>query len=241
MPLGLPAESSRVPVRADASPCGNRGPGFPDPGLVEVWRTDCHAVCERVGDVLDLPERARAARIVDQRRRGLWIRSRGALRMLLGRYLACDPREIAFQLGAHGKPALVDGTGEAGRLRFNVSHSGSLMLVAVSAEREVGVDVELIGPRRERYTVGFLREWTRREAVAKCVGTGLSASLDESVLFSSGDGGPASAGLWTAEVDVGPHAVATLAVEGGDSLRADARDPLPSARPDDHRASRPQR
>jgi 4'-phosphopantetheinyl transferase len=210
---------------ADASPRRDRDPGLGHAGLlgtgllhqclVDVWRIDLDALPDGVGESLDGAERARAARIVDERRRALWIRSRGALRTLLGRHLGRCPHHLRFGLGVHGKPALVDGAGRPQQLRFNLSHSGSLMLLAVSAKREVGVDVELTCPRHERYTVDLLREWTRREATAKCRGTGLAAALDEPALVpSSASGGHASAGLWTTEVDVGPHAVAALALEG---------------------------
>lgn len=216
MPVSLPTEGLRERIRADTS-LGR--------DLVEVWRIDLDAVGESALDALDAPERARAAGIVDERKRALWIRSRGALRMLLGRYLKCDPRGLFFQVGPYGKPAPAGRTGEARRLRFNLSHSGPLMLLAVSAEREVGVDVELTRLRTERYTVDFLREWTRREAAAKCVGTGLAAALDEPALsLASAGGGQASAKLWTAEVDVGPHAVAALALEGEQEPEVRCRD-----------------
>ena len=68
---------------------------------------------------------SRAARILSERNRTLWIRSRGVLRALLGRYLERDPRELRFVLGPHGKPALGREGMDAGEdLRFNLSHSG---------------------------------------------------------------------------------------------------------------------
>jgi phosphopantetheinyl transferase len=159
-------------------------------------------------------EQARAARIVQARRRELWVRSRGVLRGLLARYLDADPCELRFALGAHGKPALRGepresrrdgGSGPGEELRFNLSHSGELMLVAVTAGREVGVDVELA---RGRHTAESLRAWTVREATVKCLGTGLtggSATAEEKT----------RPGLWTAGLDVGPGAVAAVVVEGG--------------------------
>jgi phosphopantetheinyl transferase len=235
MPVGLPADGSRVRMRACAGVHGDCDPGLPAPGIVDVWRIDLDAVRENMDGVLDAHERARAARIVGARKRALWVRSRGVLRMLLGRYLECDPRGLCFQMGPHGKPALADRADGTQRLRFNLSHSGSLMLVAVSGEREVGVDVELTRPRQERYTVEFLREWTRREATAKCRGTGLAAAAaGDSALSSAGaSGGEASADLWIAEMDVGPHAVAALALESerGHTLTDELR-PCTAPEPD---------
>ncbi len=179
------------------------------PGVVDVWRAGLGTAAnglEELGDLLCAEERARASCILDERRRALWARSRGVLRALLGRYLDADPRELRFELGAHGKPALAL-RGEArqvANLCFNLSHSGELMLVAVSAGREVGVDVERT---RERHTVEFLRTWTMREAAVKCLGTGLGSAP------ITGEGSPGAV-LCTAELDVGPQTTASLAVEG---------------------------
>jgi len=84
---------------------------------------------------------------------------------------------------------------------LNLSHSGGLALVAVSAGREVGVDIERARPR---YTAAFLHDWVLREATTKCLGTGLSGPR----------AGPAAADPWTAGLEVGPDFAAAIAVEG---------------------------
>jgi len=173
--------------------------------IVHVWRADlAAAAADGLGDLLCAEELARAAGIVHERHRRPWIRSRGVLRALLGRYLDRDPRELRFSLGPHGKPRLETiGSGPGGvDLRFNLSHSGTLALYAVTAGREVGVDIECA---RERYTAEFLREWVAREAAVKCHGIGLGAPSR---------GCPADE-PWMAELDVGPGAAAAVAVEGG--------------------------
>jgi 4'-phosphopantetheinyl transferase len=101
-------------------------------------------------------------------------------------------RDIEFTYGAFGKPALVGGGGQ-----FNLSHSGELVVIAVSALSPVGVDVEQVdrsvdfdgvvgslGSAGERVAfaalptedrrLAFFRWWTRKEAVMKALGTGLS-------------------------------------------------------------------
>ena len=205
--------------------------------MVDVWRVDLGAAAAGMEDLLCVEERARGARLVRERHRTLWIRSRGALRALLGRYLDRDPRELRLALGAHGKPALRDG----GDLRFNLSHSSELMLVAVTAGREIGVDLECA---RERYTAAFMRAWTMREAAVKCLGTGLgsvglgsvglgSTGLGSVGLGSAGLGSAAdtsadeddpTAGLWTAELDVGPGAAAAVAAAGGQECELRCRE-----------------
>jgi 4'-phosphopantetheinyl transferase len=123
--------------------------------------------------------------------------SRRALRGVLGRYLDEDPAAIELRLGEHGKPALAD---PSATLRFNLSHSGGLALIAVARGHEVGVDVEWIRPRRNLLALAdraldpaaaasiraaspaerlaaFHTAWARREAVAKCHGGGLRMPL----------------------------------------------------------------
>lgn len=173
--------------------------------IVHIWRADLAAIGDGLEDLLCAAELARAAQIVHARRRAEWTRSRGLLRALLARHVGADPRELRFVLGAHGKPAL-DPRCSASDLRFNLSHSGNLALVAVSSGREVGVDIERA---RERHTAEFLHAWVAREAAVKCDGGGLLASP--------------RADLWTAELDLGPRAVAAVAVEGGE-CRLDLRE-----------------
>ncbi len=185
-----------------------------------VWRVDLNRAADAgLTELLGAGERARAKRIVDARRRALWIRSRGVLRALLASHLDADPRELRFASGAHGKPALCERAGVESRpgegpdLRFNLSHSGALMLLAVTAEREVGIDLER---GRERHTAESLRAWTVREARAKCLGLGLGAMAmaGEDTLGE----------MWTAELDVGPRAFAAVALAGPRACELRRRD-----------------
>lgn len=113
-----------------------------------------------------------------------WVAARWALRGVLSRYLAEDPAGIELRFGKRGKPALAD---PQASLRFNLSHSGELALIAVCIDREIGVDVERIGSK----PADFYLAWTQREATAKCLGTGLWAPLpDTPVAVSALDAEP---------------------------------------------------
>jgi 4'-phosphopantetheinyl transferase len=131
-------------------------------------------------------------RRADARRR--WVGARWALREVLGRYLERDPAAIELRLGERGKPMLA-APGES--LRFNLSHSGELALIAIGEDAEVGIDVQLLGSRPAQ----FYADWTRREATAKCHGTGLWAPLPETAVS-------------VAELDAGPGYAAAVAVAG---------------------------
>lgn len=143
---------------------------------------------------LPAAERERAAAMRRANARQRWVAARWALRSVLGRYLERDPAAIELRLGERGKPLLVESDGS---LRFNLSHSSELAMIAISEEREVGVDVQLIGSR----TAEFYADWTRREAIAKCHGIGLWAPLPE-------------AAVSVTELDAGPDYAASVAIAG---------------------------
>jgi len=129
-----------------------------------------------------------------------FIATRAALRVVLGNYLRRRPEEIQFSADANKKPRL-GGVHSDSDLRFNVSHSGALGLLAVTVGNDVGVDVELlrnvshVEQIASRYfhkkeiaaiisatpvdrASSFLRCWTAKEAVVKAIGTGITGSLD---------------------------------------------------------------
>ncbi len=172
---------------------------------LHVWSTALHGERDAAPE-LSTDERERAARIRSDRNRGRWVAARRALRLVLGRYLELDPGQIALQLGEHGKPAL---DASPPSLRFSISHSGELALIALALDREVGVDVEEIDRRRkvtELARVGlepeaaaavraapaarqadvFYAAWVRHEAVVKCLGVGLGAALPPTPVAVSG-------------------------------------------------------
>ena len=194
-----------------------------------MWRADLDAAADGLEELLCAEERARAARIVRERNRVLWIRSRGMLLAILSLYTGENSEKLRVEEGASGKPQLNAKNAEG--LKFNMTHSEGLTLIAVTTGREVGIDMEvasggrkrrldevaiarrLLGGERAGMLEGmegeerrreFLRAWTRHEARVKCLGIGLG-------------GAPAAgenAELWTEELDMGTGAVAAVAVQG---------------------------
>jgi 4'-phosphopantetheinyl transferase len=179
----------------------------------DVWRVELgEADAKRLTD----EERGRAAQIRTEAGRTRWIAARAALRTILAGYLDTDPANVPLRFGPYGKPELAL---DPLPLRFNLSHSKDLALVALSAEHEVGIDVERIDPERrlvrlariglnheaatavrtanaeERPRV-FYAAWTRREAIVKCLGVGLgrSHSSEPGVTVVDLDPGPGYAG-----------------------------------------------
>lgn len=167
--------------------------------LVDVWTINTAIAPASTLRFLSRAEYERANAVRNGDRRQEMVATRGALRMLLSHYLKVPPNSLAFRTGPHGKPELLD---TPPRLRFNVSHTRALSLIAVAWDCEVGVDVEWIDPRRQadviarrcfarRDTValtalpeaerlaGFFRLWSAKEAAVKAVGLGLHMPLKQ--------------------------------------------------------------
>jgi 4'-phosphopantetheinyl transferase len=168
---------------------------------VDVWAVGLESsehCADALAATLSADERERADRFHFDRDRWRFICGRGVLRQVLGAYLHVRPVDIAFGYGAYGKPAL-SGRGE-GLLKFNVSHSHELALVAVG-DVEMGVDVEAIRPMADADDIAsrffsprevaelqalpltlrdaaFFACWTRKEAYLKALGSGLARPLD---------------------------------------------------------------
>src|SRR5258706_10807838 len=113
-------------------------------GEIRVWHVNLDQVAPSIGRLvgqLSEDEVARAARFHFQRDAIRFVASRAALRTGLAECLGVAPRSLRLRYGAHGKPELAAPFDRAG-LQFNLSHSESLGLYAVTATRRVGVDVE---------------------------------------------------------------------------------------------------
>jgi 4'-phosphopantetheinyl transferase len=166
---------------------------------------DRRAALERL---LSPDEAERAARYLMPTPRQRFVVARGSLREILGRMTGLRPEDLRFSYPcvcgrpecepSSRKPRL-DLPGEP--LRFNLTHTEGLAMVAVSVAREVGIDAERIDRRDE----AFHRDWTRKEALAKAKGDGL-------VLGGTGPG--EADGWWLCDLPAPPGYVASLAVEG---------------------------
>lgn len=220
-------------------------------GEVHLWKADLYVGEDaqlRLRQFLSEEEKARADRFVFERDRHHWAAGRGMLREILGSYLGRQPASLEIVKQTGGKPRLGHDR-QAGdpTIKFNLSHSGSLALLAVTLDREVGIDVEHFRPEvatseiAERYfspeeqselhsvpeelrTEAFFLCWTRKEAFLKARGDGLRTPLD-SFTVSLTPGRPAvlrcnDAPRW-ALFSFCPQAgsVAALVTEGGQAVR----------------------
>lgn len=167
-------------------------------GEIHVWRVPLRVNPERLKQLTDLLSEAELKRVARYRfpqDQSAYVAARGRLRELAGAYLGVLPAELTFEYAEFGKPYLAYPD-----FHFNVSHAGDWAVMAFSRSREIGVDVEgtdrsfrveaLVGrffsrmeiptllaqPDRHR---AFYLAWTRKEAVIKARGDGLSLPLDQ--------------------------------------------------------------
>ena len=163
------------------------------PGEVHLWRARLDPTPALL-ETLSPEEWMRAGRLHFERDRDRFLAARGLVRTILGSYLEVDPHAIEFGVGEHGKPEIRD---PATLLRFNVSHSDDLMLLAVTHGRELGIDLEHMKPHlsfetladhyfdpeeawelrqlpREERAWKFYDVWTCTEAQLKANGAGLA-------------------------------------------------------------------
>ena len=79
-------------------------------------------------------------------------------------------------------------------INFNISNSKGVVVLATSKEHDIGIDVEILRPKDEdlvkyatndeeysyiKNEVDFLSIWTSKEALVKCIGTGIRSKLKE--------------------------------------------------------------
>ena len=168
---------------------------------VHVWRLSLDlqpTTIDSLWKLLSNDEQARADRYRFIRDRSWFVARRGRLRLILAEYLGLEPAGLEFSYNHFGKPALRE---EAqSKITFNISHSHGLALFAFARRVDIGVDLE---NRRENIDYLGLAErffssaeieqlhslspafrpqafflcWTRKEALIKASGEGLSLPL----------------------------------------------------------------
>ncbi|MER9683836.1 4'-phosphopantetheinyl transferase superfamily protein [Mesorhizobium sp. M0115] len=172
-----------------------------------------------------------------------FVVGRAALRTLLGQRLNVSPASIKFVYGPHGKPHILDEDGRD-RIHFSISNTSDFIVVALSSSR-VGIDIEQVLARdysdlyafalsgdEARFVGGlsaalreraFLQLWTRKEALLKAMGVGLSdvlpnmdVSCDERMhnLSAVGHSGLTThAQFRVSTIDIGDTCMAAIALQ----------------------------
>lgn len=178
---------------------GHLGVASSRQGSAEIWYAwagDHVADIERFSrDLLSDQEQAHLLGYRMREAAERYVVTRSLVRAVLGERLAISPRDIRVSRTDTGKPVITQG------IHFNVSHSGDLILMAISDERAIGVDIErkrevqrvdallhrwLSAEEQAAYTSlhhagasaseAFLRLWSLKEARLKALGVGISGA-----------------------------------------------------------------
>lgn len=160
---------------------------------IDVWRINVTANLPYLGffkSILNASELRRAEKYLRDSDRNRFIISRGALRNILGKYLKQLPGNIEFKLGENQKPYVDFG------IHYNLSDSADWIVIAIAGS-EIGVDVEYVKPDfsfesilKSHFNANeieyinqadssnrFFKLWTRKEAILKASGAGLTEYL----------------------------------------------------------------
>lgn len=166
--------------------------------MAELWwtRTEGLVATPEALALLDEGERAANARFLVERKRHEHLVTRVLVRTVLGERLGAPPASLRFVENAHGRPLLAP----PATLRFNITHTEGWVGVLVSAEHELGCDVEALAraptllrlaptvfadaelaalralPEAEQ-PERAVRLWTLKESYIKARGMGLALSL----------------------------------------------------------------
>lgn len=161
------------------------------------WLEDVAGFAEQP-HLLTTAERGRASTFVFDGDRKRFVARRRVVNYLLAALHAGMPSEAGLSVNTYGKPVTTTGP-----YVFNTSSSGNALLVAVGRQAEVediGVDLEILRPMPDALLIAqqffaadevakldplaghalqtaFFNCWTRKEALVKAFGSGLSFDL----------------------------------------------------------------
>lgn len=147
--------------------------------------------------LLDAEERSHATRLKTKSDRDAFIKTRAALRSILGREAGVSPRDVVFRYNSWGKPSVA--VAGLPSIDFNVSHTRGLSAIALARGATVGIDVEpfracpdririaadvfgldvaqqLLAVEAARQDAVFLGLWTAGEALVKAQGLGFAGA-----------------------------------------------------------------
>lgn len=166
---------------------------------LHLWVVHAANIHPRKEELLSSQEHSRALRFHNSAMGERWAYFHCALREILAKYTDLKPAELEFESVKNNKPVLKT---HNNLLNFNLSHSHDIALLAVAGPIHVGVDIERIRAISDMEAVAkrnftpeecttffsasdqdrcrlFFNIWTRKEAVIKANGRGLSIPLHE--------------------------------------------------------------
>jgi len=170
---------------------------------LHVWRVNLDNINYQFKYLISLlsPEEIKSSKkFIFERDRHRYQITHSMKRLILANYLDCDPKCLKFELGKQGKPSLTELQNYL-NIQFNISHSHRLILIAITVEDSIGIDIEynatgisvaslseIIFSPEEKIIFSSLQSeqekeqaifrcWTRKEAFLKACGIGLMIDI----------------------------------------------------------------
>lgn len=170
---------------------------------IHIWRASLDYSESKLNllmGYLSNEEIERANRFYFGKDRIQYIVRRSILRQIISKYLEIDAKNLIFEYNHFGKPFLVTDSLKHD-LKFNMTHSKNMALYCISLQKEVGIDIEYLYREVEfqpiidrffsqnekefieniaidKHKEAFFKIWTRKEAILKAMGKGISHPLD---------------------------------------------------------------
>lgn len=190
---------TRLDIKLSSPRCHH---ALPASGEIHLWRKNIDELLDSVdvlSRMLSPQEQTRAHRIVFEKHRQHFILAKAWSRSVLCSYLDKEHCDVPLTVDARGKPHIV-ATENHADLRFSLSHCDRFAMLAVSVKQNVGVDIEfpisndlehtVIERILTSYELAYIHDlapraraiaiteiWTRKEAIAKAIGTGLTSQV----------------------------------------------------------------
>lgn len=170
---------------------------LPGEGLIHLWIVRLNEWKSHLFELkalLSSEEIERSLRLKVKDKQEQFICSRAISRIILGSYLDKNPANLQIHSTPDGKPYL-----EKSEIRFNLSHSGDILLCGLSYKSEIGIDIQQIYAITNLETIiknyfsenerkyldsqpvdqlnnHFFAIWTAKEAYLKAIGKGFQKS-----------------------------------------------------------------
>lgn len=152
---------------------------------------------EELYSFLSTQERSQSSKFITSALSNNYIITRAVLRCILAKSLKIKPQEIKFLTNPYGKPSV-----EGSVIKFNMSHSVNSAYYGVSDDFDLGIDVEFFNVKKNIFDIAksvfstrefcyfvnlssegqqkfFFEAWTKKEAMIKALGLGLSYPMEK--------------------------------------------------------------
>ena len=171
-----------------------------NPGEIHIWSTTIDEQYAKLltHSYLSVNEKRNAARFIYEIDAFLFSVRHNLLRIILGNYLNCDPTKIKFNSNHYQKPHIAH---PKTNIQFNISASSNRFVASFSLQHTIGVDIEVIrqiedvkqlasdyftvqesnwleSQPESMKTTAFFQLWSKKEALVKAIGKGLSIQLN---------------------------------------------------------------